>query len=167
MMYPVGGYYAVPNPVEIRELYAGTKAEKAGAAEIERNKAARDIVDEVNFVRYEMSRLDGTEFDTDAEKKSVAVDAQPKKANFFQKVTGIGLSPVDDIASQAKGKKDEVATVEGILNDKEMDVTVNFANKDEALVYSKIESEDGAVFFQRGNETVGLDANGNLVMGSI
>ena len=38
MMYPVGGYYAMPNPVEIRQLYAGTEAEKKSAAAVESNK---------------------------------------------------------------------------------------------------------------------------------
>jgi hypothetical protein len=162
-MYPVGGYPAMPSPVEIRKLYAGTEAESASASAIESNKAAREIVDDVNFVHYEMRRLDGTEFDTDGEKGRVSVDAQPKKANFFQKMTGIGLSSVDEIASHKKSK-DEVSSVEGTLSDKEMDVTVNYAGNDEALIYSKVEAEDGTVFFQRGSESVGIDKNGLLVM---
>jgi hypothetical protein len=162
-MYAVGAYYAMPSPVEIRKLYAGTEAESASAAAIESNKAARDIVDDVNFVHYEMRRLDGTDFDTDGEKGQVSVDAQPKKANFFQKLTGFGLSGIDEIASHEK-TKDQVSSVEGTLSDKEMDVTVNYTGKDEALVYSKVESEDGTVFFQRGSESVGIDKNGLLVM---
>lgn len=165
MMYPVGGYYAMPSPVEIRKLYAGTEAEKAAASAVEANPAARAIVDDVNFVQYEMSRLDGSEFDTDSSKQNVSLDAQPKKTNFFQRLTGIGLTPVEEIATFQKSKE-PVSSVEGVLKADEMDVTVNYEGKD-SLVYSKVEAEDGAVFFQRGNETVGIDANGNLIMGQI
>lgn len=162
-MYPVGAYYAMPSPVEIRKLYAGTQAEQAGATAIESNKQAREIVDDVNFVHYEMRRLDGTDFDTDGNDGKVSVDAQPKKANFFQRVTGIGLSGIDEIASHKK-TKDEVSSVEGTLSGKEMDVAVNYSGKDEALIYSKVEAEDGTVFFQRGSQTVGLNKDGLLVM---
>lgn len=163
MMYPVGGYYAMPNPVEIRQLYAGTEAEKNSAAAVESNKAARDIVDDVNFVHYEMRRLDQTEFDSDRADKTVSVDAKPKDANFFQRLTGIGLSPVDEIASHKKSEE-KVSSVEGSLSEKEMDVVVNYEGGKDSLIYSKVEAEDGTVFFQRGNETVGIDAKGNLVM---
>lgn len=162
-MYPVGAHYAMPSPVEIRKMYAGSKAEAAGAAAIEDNKAARAVVDDVNFVRYEMSRLDQSSVDTDPSKDGVTVEAQPKKLNFLQKFTGIGASPVEEIAL-ASEKEGQVSTISGTLSDKEMDVVVSFADKADPLVYSKIEADDGSVFFQRGNETVGIDVNGNLVM---
>ena len=43
MMYPVGGYYAMPNPVEIRQLYAGTEAEKNSAANFLANQKDQRI----------------------------------------------------------------------------------------------------------------------------
>ena len=153
----------MPNPVEIRQLYAGTEAEKKSAAAVESNKAARDIVDDVNFVHYEMRRLDQTEFDQDSADKNVTIDAKPKDANFFQRLTGFGLSGVDEIASHQKSDQ-KVSSVEGSLSEKEMDVVVNYEGDKDPLIYSKVEAEDGTVFFQRGNETVGIDAKGNLVI---
>ena len=48
-----------------------------------------------------------------------------------------------------------------------LDVVVNYEGGKDSLIYSKVEAEDGTVFFQRGNETVGIDAKGNLVMQQI
>jgi hypothetical protein len=162
-MHNIGTYSSMPSPATIRRLYAGTKAEDVGADAIESNKAARAVVDDVNTVHYDMRRLDQSDIDGDKEKGRVDLQAQPKSLSFFQRATGIGSTPLEDIAAHASSKGD-VASVSGSLSAKEMDVTVSFSSDKEPLIYSKMEAEDGTVFFQRGNETVGLDVNGNLFM---
>ena len=166
-MYTNVGPYAayLPSPVEVRKMYADTKAEDVGAANIEGNRAAREIVDDVNSVHYAMRRLDHyEEFDQNPEKGEVKIDATPKHLNFFQRATGFGETPIEEIAGQNKAKGEEVTNVSGTLSKDEMDVTVSYAGDKEPLVYSKNVDGDGNVFFQRGNDLVSLDAKGNLVM---
>lgn len=161
--YPGSGY--LPSPVDVRKLYAETKAEKEGALAVESDRAARAVVDDVNSVHYSMRRLDHyEEFDKNPEKGAVEVDATPKKLNFLQRATGIGETPIEEIANRNREKGAEVTNVSGTLSKDEMDVVVSFAGEKEPLVYSKNVDEAGNVFFQRGNELVSLDANGNLVM---
>ncbi len=165
-MYSVGSYPGyLPSPVEVRKLHAETKAEAEGAAAIESDRAARSVVDDVNAVHYAMRRLDHYEqFDKNPEKGAVEVESAPKKLNLFQRATGIGETPIEEIANRNREKGAEITNVSGTLSKDEMDVVVSFAGEKEPLVYSKNVDEAGNVFFQRGHELVSLDANGNLIM---
>lgn len=165
-MYNVGAYPGyLPNPVDVRKLYSETKAENAGAAAIESNHSARSVVDDVNSVHNAMRRLDHyDELDLNAEKGAVEINAAPKKLNFLQRATGIGETPIEEIAGRNKEKGDEITNVSGTWTKDEMDVVVSYSGDKEPLVYSKNVDESGNVFFQRGQELVSLDANGNLVM---
>lgn len=163
-MYNVGAYSQMPSRTEIRKLYADTKAEDVSAAAVENNAAARVVVDDVNSVRYSVRRLDDTEFDSNQDKGVVEFSATPKKLNLFQRATGIGETPVEEIAGRNKEKSDEVSNISGSLSPEGMDVTVSYEGDKEPLVYSKNQDEQGNVFFQRGKDLVTMDVNGNLVM---
>lgn len=160
-MYNVGAYTQMPSRTEIRRLYADTKAENVTAPQVEGNKAASAVIDDVNSVRYAMRRADGWDFDSNQNQGEVALNQAPKKLNFFQRATGIGETPVEEIANVAKG---DVSNVTGTLDSDGLDVVVSFNGDKEPLVYSKNEDELGNVFFRRGNELVTVDINGNLVM---
>jgi hypothetical protein len=144
-------------------MYASTEAEKVCAAQVEGNPEARQVVDDINFMQSELRRLDQSELDTAEDKGVVEFAAVPKKLNGFQKFTGWGATAVEDMAGVASSKND-VAQLLGSMTEKQLDVTVNFENDKKPMVYSKVEQEDGAVFFQRGADAVSMDKHGNLVM---
>ena len=154
----------MPSRVEVRQLYAGTKAEGVSAAAVENNQAAQAVVDDVNSVHFSMRRLDGTAQDSNKDKGSVSIDTAPKTLNFFQRATGFGETPVEEIAGRNSQKGDQVSSVSGSLDQDGLDVTVSYQNDKEPLLYSKTQDDLGNVFFQRGQDLVTVDVNGNLVM---
>lgn len=162
----IGGY-SMPNPVEIRKLYAETEAEKVNAAALEASPRARAVVDDVNFVRYEMRRVDLYENkDSDPNQGVVRVDQAPGKVGFFGKLTGAGMTPVEEIALHASPEQ-KATRVQGVLGPDGLDVAVTLEGRADPLVYSKTVAEDGTVMFQRGHEIVGMDKNGNLFQGEL
>lgn len=157
-MYYVGH---MPSCTEIRQLYANTEAEKTAAAKIEQDPKARAVVDDVNIAYDSVRRLDQTEVDTNQEKDGVEFTASPKKRNGFQRFMGFGETPVETIADLASDKQD-VSSITASRTGPEMDVSVSFEDGRDDLVYNKTVSDDGEVYFQRGNEVVGLTKDGLL-----
>ena len=166
-MYNIGAYPQMPSRTEIRQMYASTDAEKAGAAKVEGDKSAAAVVDDVNSVMFSMKRLDQSERDGNEEKGQVSISAQPKDRNWFQRATGMGETPVEEIADRNSEKGDKVSNVTGSMTEKEMEVVVNYEGDKAPLIYTKSESDDGTVFFQRGNEIVGMNPDGLLFMDQV
>lgn len=161
-MYAVGGYpHNMPSRTEIRKMYAETEAEKATADKVESHTKARQVVDDVNSVAFSLLRLDESDVDTAEGKGEVQFEAVPKKLGGFKKFFGIGETPVESIAHRASDKND-VASITGQSSGANLDVVVSFEDGREPLVYNKTEADNGEVYFQRGNDLVGLDQNGNL-----
>lgn len=152
----------VPSRTEIRQLYANTAAEKAAAGAVEKNAEARAVVDDVNIVFDSMRRLDETPIDASQEDKgNVSIEATPQKLSGFKKFMGWGETPVETIAMNASDKND-VANIEGTKSGEELDVVVSYEGEREPTVYNKTVSENGDVYFQRGNEVVGMTTDGLL-----
>ena len=157
-------YYAgvqMPSRTEIRQLYANTAAEKKAAASVEKQPEARAVVDAVNIVYDNVRRLDETSVDASEGRGTVEFEAAPKKRNGFQKAIGWGETPVESIAMEAS-KKNDIAQISGTMDGAEMDVSVSFEDGRAPLIYSKTVAKNGEVFFQKGNELVGMDTNGLL-----